>query len=148
MMLSFVEVNQSGEIADPNIIFPDEYSEVLTATARLYSKNGFQKPWISYVAVEGTSCLGICAFKTPPVENKVEIAYFTFVENQGSGIGTQMAQHLIDISKSTDPEVKIFAQTLPEKDASTRILEKLGFDLHGTVDSEEDGSVWEWEYKS
>ncbi len=36
------------------------------------------------------------------------------------------------------------AQTLPEKNASTRILEKLGFSFMGPVQHPEDGEVWEW----
>jgi hypothetical protein len=39
----------------------------------------------------------------------------------------------------------VFAQTLPEENASTAILKKLGFTLVGSVQHPDDGTVWEWE---
>jgi len=47
-----------------------------------------------------------------------------------------------------DRSVRITARTLPEKNYSTRILEKNNFVLLGFVTDPEDGEVWEWEYKN
>jgi hypothetical protein len=41
----------------------------------------------------------------------------------------------------------VFAQTLPERNASHRILEKLGFEAVGTINHPEDGEVLEWQWK-
>jgi ribosomal-protein-alanine N-acetyltransferase len=38
----------------------------------------------------------------------------------------------------------VTAQTLPERNASHRILGKLAFRHLGIVDHPEDGTVWEW----
>ena len=43
------------------------------------------------------------------------------------------------------PAVLAAAQTLPERNASHRILEKLGFRHITTIDHPEDGTVWEWQ---
>jgi hypothetical protein len=51
---------------------------------------------------------------------------------------------LIAIARQADPTLLIAAQTLPEENASTTILRKLGFRLHGSVQHPEDGEIWEW----
>jgi hypothetical protein len=38
------------------------------------------------------------------------------------------------------------ARTLPEKNFSTRILEKNAFKFMATVNDLDDGEVWEWEF--
>jgi len=40
--------------------------------------------------------------------------------------------------------VLVCARTLPQASASTKILEKNGFTLIGTVIDPDDGEVWEW----
>ena len=39
---------------------------------------------------------------------------------------------------------RLIAQTLPESDASTRVLEKAGMDFIGEENDPEDGRVWRW----
>jgi RimJ/RimL family protein N-acetyltransferase len=56
-----------------------------------------------------------------------------------------MARHLIQITKDTEPETRIFAFTLPEKNPSNRILQKLGFAFAGEVRDEDALVVWRWE---
>jgi hypothetical protein len=45
---------------------------------------------------------------------------------------------------SLGEEERVKAQTLPRSNASTRVLEKLEFELSGSVIHPEDGEVWEW----
>jgi RimJ/RimL family protein N-acetyltransferase len=42
------------------------------------------------------------------------------------------------------PRICVTAQTLPEENASMRVLRKLGFVLKGSVIDREDGTVWKW----
>jgi RimJ/RimL family protein N-acetyltransferase len=74
----------------------------------------------------------------------VEIAYFTAPEFEGHGHATQTARALIAIAQQADPALLIAAQTLPEENASTTILRKLGFRLLGSIHHPEDGEIWEW----
>jgi [ribosomal protein S5]-alanine N-acetyltransferase len=48
------------------------------------------------------------------------------------------------LAKEKLPAVTLAAQTLPEENASTSVLKKLGFCLAGTLEHPEDGQVWEW----
>jgi RimJ/RimL family protein N-acetyltransferase len=55
-----------------------------------------------------------------------------------------MAEALMDIARSQIPGITVTAQTLPEGNASTHILAKLGFKRVGTAEDDEVGLVWEW----
>lgn len=107
-----------------------------------------ETPWGGYLAIDDDSgvVIGTCAFKSPPAEDAtVEIAYFTFPAYEGKGYATAMAGKLIEAA-SRAPEVRrIIARTLPEPNASTRVLEKVGMRFAGEVVDPEDGRVWEWE---
>lgn len=111
-----------------------------------FEKIGYEAPWIGYYAQLNDELVGSAAFKGKPKDGKVEIAYGTFPKHQHKGIGTMICQQLVQISLQTDPTVRITARTLPEESYSTRILQKNGFVLLGTVWDDDDGDVWEWEY--
>lgn len=103
-------------------------------------------PWGGYLALDpGTrTVIGTCAFKGPPdAEGAVEIAYFTFPANEGRGYATAMAEAL---RRRASPARVVRAHTSPERNASVRVLEKLGFRHLGEVIDPEDGPVWRWEW--
>lgn len=118
----------------------------LQPSIEFMQKIGYQPPWIGYYAERDGQLVGVVAFKGAPVHGKVEIAYGTFERFQQQGVGTEMCKCLVELSLQTDPSVSITARTLPEKNYSTRILEKNGFVLLGPVMDPEDGEVWEWKY--
>jgi ribosomal-protein-alanine N-acetyltransferase len=124
---------------------PQIAAEVVKATTQLYQAVGYEPPWIGYLAIENGTCVGTCGFKSPPENNRVEIAYFTFPGHESRGVATRMAGELIRLALDKMPAVKVAAQTLPEKNASTSVLKKLRFHMVGTVDHPEDGQVWEWQ---
>ncbi len=100
---------------------------------------------MGYLVLESGTIVGTCAFRSPPRNGEVEIAYFTFPEFEGRGIATEVARHLIETGQAAVPSIRIFAFTLPEKNASNHILEKLGFSLAGETRDEDDRVVWRWE---
>ena len=110
----------------------------------MYRRSGFHPPWVAYLVIDNGRCVGTCAFKGAPRENRVEIAYFTFPECEGQGLATQMAQALADIARAQIPGITVTAQTLPVQNASTHVLTKLGFKRVGTAEDDEVGVVWEW----
>jgi RimJ/RimL family protein N-acetyltransferase len=59
-----------------------------------------------------------------------------------------MVRELLTIARAAEPGITVTAQTLPERNRSNHILEKLGFALRGTLVHPEDGEVWEWESRS
>ena len=126
-----------------------ECLEILTVYPDYYRLIGFTKPWIGYFAsIEGDQIVGCGGFKGKPREGKVEIAYGTFKNFEGQGIGTAVCRQLVLIALETDSSIRITAKTLVENNASTSILKKNGFYLKEIVQDEEDGDVWEWEYKN
>ena len=108
---------------------------------------GFNPPWICYYVEENGELTGNAAFKGKPINNTVEIAYGTMEKHRQRGVGSWICKQLVELSLATDASVRITARTLPEKNYSTRILEKNNFVLLGFVTDPEDGEVWEWEYK-
>jgi len=141
--LRLVAILEAGETAE-SLTLPAGVASILPAMVDLYRLSGFAPPWIGYVAVSEGRAVGTCAFKCAPEEGCVEIAYFTFPEFEGHGIGTAMAEQLIAIARAEQPGIVVTAQTLQERNASNRILERLGFLQSGTAMDEDAGEVWEW----
>lgn len=105
-------------------------------------------PWHGYVAVEleGNRLVGVCCFKGNPTESgEVEIAYGTVPSFEGNGYATQMAAALRDIAFRSTAVSRVIAHTLPESNASARVLQKSGLKFMGEVVDPEDGRVWRWE---
>lgn len=90
--------------------------------------------------------IGHAGFKGPPNEEGiVEIAYGIAPDHQGQGLATETAEGLTQFAYA-HPEVKlVIAHTLPETNASTRVLTKCGFIKTGETMDPEDGLVWRWE---
>src|SRR5207237_359953 len=101
-------------------------------------------PWGGYTVESDCVVVGECAFKSAPMGGRVEIAYHTFPGFERQGFATEMARSLVAIARDVDPNLLIVAQTLEEANASTRILQKLGFICQGLVQHPEDGQVLEW----
>ena len=143
--MELIEITQTGELSKPISSLPDMVAGIIDATTSLYGSVGYQPPWLGYLGFEGDTCVGACGFKSPPENDRVEIAYFTFPEHESRGVATRMASELIRLAMAHAPAVTVSAQTLPEESASTSILRKLGFRLVGTIEHPEDGLVWEWQ---
>lgn len=121
---------------------------ILQMTLTMYENAGFTEPWGGYLATKNSNLVGTCGFKGQPLDGSVEIAYFTFPDFEGQEIATEMAQGLINIVNAADSNILVTAQTLVDRDASHRILEKLGFTSGEIIQHPEDGSVIEWRRES
>ena len=144
--ITLVPIERDGAVQgfEPAVL-PEVVREVIPPTVKLYESTGFRPPWVCYLAVVGSTLVGTCGFKSPPVDGCVEIAYFTFPAFEGTGIATAMAAELVAIATRHDANAQIVAQTLAERNASHRILEKLGFKHVSTFTHPEDGQLWEWQ---
>lgn len=133
------------------VLSPHETTVVAIAegTARLLSAGGAVMPWVGYLALDGPMrrVVGTCGFKSAPdADRAVEIAYFTFSGEEGRGVATAMAEALVRVARASARQVAVVrAHTLPERNASCRVLEKAGFELAGSITDPEDGPVWRWE---
>ena len=132
------EVAQTPEVAGSELL-----SQVCAAMIAIYPEGKPVLPWAGYLAQEGAAFVGTCAFKTPPEGGAVEIAYFTGPGHEGRGVATAMARKLVEIAQAQEIRA-VRAQTLPEENASTTLLRKLGFTMAGEQMHPTDGRVWEW----
>jgi RimJ/RimL family protein N-acetyltransferase len=122
---------------------------VAQQTLSFVRREGIAPPWGSYLAVDPATRLvvGTCAFKGPPDgEGVVEVAYFTFPTYEGRGYATAMAGALRERAATSADVRRVVAHTLRQRNASARLLEKLGFRWAGEVQDPEDGPVWRWEW--
>ncbi|MEM8494298.1 MAG: GNAT family N-acetyltransferase [Planctomycetota bacterium] len=96
--------------------------------------------------VQLNELVGSCAFKAPPNEQgDIEIAYFSYPGHEGRGYASAMAVRLVELA-AHDPAVRhVIAHTLPEANASTRVLTKAGFTHAGDTIDPDDGPVWRWQ---
>lgn len=140
-------INRDGTVSGFAGSVPAEGRAAIESTVQLYSKVGWIRPWIGYLAIDQDVCLGTCAFIRAPQDNIVEIAYYTFPGHEGRGAATHMASSLISLAREHAPEVVITAHTLPEENASTRILRKTGFVFVGPRVHEVDGNIWVWRHQ-
>ncbi|HUS36332.1 MAG TPA: GNAT family N-acetyltransferase [Verrucomicrobiae bacterium] len=138
-----VRIEKDGAL--PNLRnIPGNVQGIGRAWARFYKRVGYCPPWVAYVAMDGEQIVGTCAFKSPLKDGTVEIFYATFAECQDVGYATAMVNRLVEIARSSSGPVAITAQTLPERNASTRVLAKAGFLYIGDVVHPELGLLWEW----
>ena len=126
--MTFLPINQTFE---ENAAFANNplCTESLSMCIEFYKKVGFTPPWICYYVEENGELIGNAAFKGKPINNTVEIAYGTMEKHRQQGIGARICKQLVELSLATDASVRITARTLPEKNYSTRILEKNNFVL-------------------
>jgi len=95
---------------------------------------------------ESGTAIGTAGFKGPPEEtDMVEIAYGIVPAFEGRGYASEAAGALVEFARASGEVRLVRAHTLPERNASARVLEKCGFRLVGEVVDPEDGPVWRWE---
>ena len=128
---------------------PLEKAELSPAWLALLDGSSSADPWIhGFVLVHRIdgNIIGRCGFKGPPGEDGVvEIAYGVAPEHQGKGYATEAAAALVSYAFSNGRVRVVRAHTLPESNASTRVLTKSGFRRVGEVIDPDDGLVWRWE---
>ena len=141
-MIELIPINiqyDFEEIAD-NFI-----KQLVNDTLVYYNKIGFFMPWISYLAKDkNDNYIGICSFKGKPINNVVEIAYCTHPNYENNGYATIMCKKLIEIACNENKEIIIIAHTLPEINASVKVLKKNGFIYKNKIIDDEDGEIFEW----
>jgi RimJ/RimL family protein N-acetyltransferase len=121
---------------------------VLQHTLDFHRRVNSSPPWQSYLGIESPTnqLVGVCAFKSNPnAAGEVEIAYCTVPGLEGRGHATDMAKGLVEIAFESPAIRRVIAHTLPETNASGRVLQKAGLTNVGKVIDPEDGKVWRWE---
>jgi RimJ/RimL family protein N-acetyltransferase len=122
-------------------VSPEWLAQLRTATDADVWRHGF-----GVVHVATRQVIGAGGFKGPAGEDgAVEIAYGIVPQYQGRGYATEVAAALVEFALKSGCVRIARAHTLAEKNASTRVLTKCGFEFAGEVIDPEDGRVWRWE---
>jgi ribosomal-protein-alanine N-acetyltransferase len=97
-----------------------------------------------FVAGDPPELVGWGGFKGPPGdEGTIEVGYEIAESRQGRGLATEAVTAML-VHAFAQPGVTVaIAHTLPEHNASTRVLEKSGFARDGET-SEDGQTVWRW----
>jgi ribosomal-protein-alanine N-acetyltransferase len=128
---------------------PAEKAELSADWLALLDASTSADPWtygFSIVLRDSDTAVGRAGFKGPPAaDGVVEIAYGLNPDYQGKGYATEAAEALTAYAFSSGKVRVVRAHTLPESNASARVLTKCGFRRIGEVIDPEDGLVWRWE---
>jgi RimJ/RimL family protein N-acetyltransferase len=101
--------------------------------------------WGTRLFVHEDTLVGWGGFKGPPADGRVEIGYAIAPGRQGEGLATAAVAAMLREAYA-DPEVRaVLAHTLPERNASVRVLEKAGFARVGEA-VERGRTVWEFRH--
>jgi len=90
--------------------------------------------------------VGLGGYKGPPDATAcVEIGYSVAPGLRGRGLATQAAAELVRRAFADPRVASVCAHTLPEHNASTRVLEKNGFRQVGEAHDDDVGRVFRWQ---
>jgi RimJ/RimL family protein N-acetyltransferase len=127
---------------------PRDRAQVSPVWLARLERSSSSDPWIHgfMISHRDGAMVGQCGFKGPPdAAGVVEIAYGMNADQQGKGYATEAAAALVDFVFASGQVKVVCAHTLPETNASGRVLTKCGFTKVGEVIDPEDGLVWRWE---
>ncbi len=124
--------------------------QLIQQAVDFYQNIDADQPWIGYLTIDESTntVVGCCGFKGNPTDDgAVEIAYHTFPSFESRGYATAATKAMIDIAAAAPTIEWVIADTLPENNASGRVLQKCEFQKLGDYDHPEDGTVWRWQYR-
>lgn len=121
------------------------FREALHATRNALAASPGSSTWGTrlFVSGEPPELIGWGGFKGAPEGGVVEIGYEIAESRRGRGLATAAARAMVAEACADEQVTRVIAHTLPERNASNRVLEKVGFSDDG--DHREDGElVWRY----
>ena len=102
--------------------------------------------WLSWLPVlkDENLLIGNCGYKGSPKDGTVEIGYEVIPSYRGIGLATEIAALLVDNAFNSPDVERVIAHSLPEENASCKVLRKCGFEFVEEVEDPEDGKIWKW----
>lgn len=103
--------------------------------------------WWTYLFIHAGDnvLIGMGGYKGEADESgAVEIGYAIIPAYRGRGLAVEAARGLVDHAFSHAHIKRVDAHTLAERNASTRVLERVGMKNVGTIHDPEDGEIWRW----
>jgi ribosomal-protein-alanine N-acetyltransferase len=125
-----------------------EFRDTFTPSYERWKAHPPLREWWVYLVVHipDNQLIGSCGYKgEPDSTGMVEIGYEIMPSHRLKGLGTEIAQGLVDHAFRQSGVHKIIAHTLSEENASAHILEKIGFVQTEDINDPDEGLLWRWE---
>lgn len=103
--------------------------------------------WWTYLFIHKSdrTLIGLGGFKGEVnAEGMVEIGYAIAPGYRRRGLAREASLGMIDYAFAHPKIARVDAHTLPERNASTGVLEKVRMKHLGTVNDPDDGEIWHW----
>jgi RimJ/RimL family protein N-acetyltransferase len=110
-------------------------------TRRLHEAN-CRKSWM---VVSKDEVVGLCSYRRPPSDGRVEIGYGIAQSCRGMGHATRAIAAIVSAARQDSDVRVVMAETSVNNPASARVLEKNGFERTGSRLDVEDGEVVTWQ---
>lgn len=123
--------------------FPEAYT-AKNLLSQIVATDG--QPWGTYLFLHRheDSLVGSGGYKGRPNNGEIEIGYEVAPKFQNQGFATEAALGMIVQAFDRHDVTAVLAHTLPERNPSTRVLEKCGMVFDGSVNDPDDGTIWRW----
>jgi [ribosomal protein S5]-alanine N-acetyltransferase len=121
------------------------FTEALRSTREALAASPDGSRWGArfFLAGDPPELVGWGGFKGPPRAGVVELGYEIAEARRGRGLATAATRAMIAEAFADDGVTAVIAHTLPEPNASNRVLEKTGFRYDG--EAQEHGEpVWRY----
>jgi RimJ/RimL family protein N-acetyltransferase len=123
-------------------VFPEAYAHALDV---VLADPGIARWWTHlFIEREARSLVGAGGYTGHPKDGVVEIGYEIAPAFQGRGLAVEVARGLVDHALADAEVSAVIGHTRPESNASTRVLEKVGFVRVEDVEDKEEGTLWRW----
>lgn len=123
------------------------FPEALPVLRASYEKNPGGHRWGSLFFIEPKvqTLVGLGGFKGPPSSDGwVEIGYAIAPAFRGQGLATDAVEQMVQRAFADATIRAVDAHTLGHTNASTRVLEKSGFQRIAEADDADEGPIWQW----
>ena len=123
--------------------FPDSLSAL-----EAHASNPREAGWHGYFFLhpKDRMLVGSGVFKGPPDDSgTVEIGYEIASDYWNRGLATEAAQAMVDYAFSHQKVRAVIAHTLAQRNASNRVLQKVGMKFTAELDDPEEGKIWRWQ---
>lgn len=119
------------------------FTTALGPTRDAVAANGSRWGARLFVAGDPPELVGWGGFKGPPTDGVVELGYEIAEARRGRGLATAATRAMLAEAFADAEVTAVIAHTLPELNASNRVLEKAGFRYDGEV-HESGRLVWRY----
>jgi RimJ/RimL family protein N-acetyltransferase len=135
----FADVSGLG-LAVGYLAFPEALERIVAAL-----DDGEPPEWSSHLIIDPatSTVVGLGGFKGPPRGGVVEVGYSVAPDHRGRGHATNAVMAWVRQAAAAGAGT-VMAHTLAGPNASTRVLERCGFERSAVLPDDRLGETWQW----